>query len=376
MKPRPIFQIMYIVTVNLKFILLAADVYVDESKNALGPYRCQHNDDCSFNRICSHSGWCTDGHTPAQQKEAGPSKHITLASVTPPNFLSPSPSCLTQQSQDATSAKYIPSIFPSFEPSKANTLTPTIEQTIYAVFDTAKYFEKQSNLTLIANLSKWYDPVAVCMLSTSKQNLTYQDAFMKCKEETSTPNATHPFGILSTDDHPEAQDIRHTWCCTSEVPLRQRGYLEALGGHTDPDKHDAELFMESLKASNRSLVLLGDSTSTQMFFALKEELYRETKMPAKMVTKDTRIKIQSLHPSLNFNPFFNVFSWRGVLVYALQFLRFQPETIEYDKATILGIVPALLDIHTDGLVFVANIGHHLGTQTGLTRRGKHHLLKE
>lgn len=233
-----------------------------------------------------------------------------------------------------------------------------------------------------SNLAQWYDPLALCILHAYKENLfplnySYSFALDHCKNELGEGRYPMGFKVLPSSSY--TNKVRSV-CCTEDIPLTDRGFDWVIDGYEDSSATPVLNMLVSMSKKNLSMLLMGDSVNRQYYAALVEELtrengthesvgtYRTFTMPserswfnwpldAKVLASFPQCSAWTPNPArfpeLGPNP-------NTVYLYDLNmwFMALWGELWARDK-----IIPQLLlNDHPSGLVFMANLGHHLAAE--------------
>ena len=118
-------------------------------------------------------------------------------------------------------------------------------------------------------IEKWYGKEGSCMLSARQPiGVLMQTCNVKHIE-------TLPFGGTLTPLSFQRDNKPFGHCCTSDIPLIERGFSNVIDGFEDPNKNTLFRLLHRLLDTKRSLVFIGDSTTAQMFAALIHESRRQ-----------------------------------------------------------------------------------------------------
>lgn len=164
----------------------------------------------------------------------------------------------------------------------------------------------------------WYDNIGTCLLSNQMSYLQYNDAVMNC----SGGHSSGMKGLFPLQIDSSLSDLN--FCCTVELPLRERGYLDAFDGFDDPSTQRALDVLDYLSDKNKSLIFIGDSMNQQFFSAFKLEIRREISfkrindLSVPDAVDTTASLRQSVKHVVDSNLVSNSFSYRGVTVICMK----------------------------------------------------------
>lgn len=232
---------------------------------------------------------------------------------------------------------------------------------LLALVTAIKNYEELVN---ISSVDGWYNGLGQCMLRPNNTITDYTWLFDYCRGQVTDPilrsGNEKAFKTLTTEWSPFIVDsTKHTRCCTSEVPVRERGFIQGFEGFTDPLQKPIMKLIHYLDKNKKFLIFLGDSTSSQMFHALFAELDREdSSMLHKDITTDFKKRYND-SLLLDLDPIYAVFQWRNVLVFDIKLFSFDLENRKTDINVANKLLPNLLHISPHGSFVIANIGHHL-----------------
>lgn len=260
-------------------------------------------------------------------------------------------------------------------------LSEIVARNVYPIHDEEPIRRVKLNHTL---LMTWYDEVATCMIENTG-NQSYWQYLKSCHENSST-KARYNDGFFTLPSSAYNNKVRGC-CCSEDMPVREREFDYVMEGMEDGNQKPMLRLLTALSATNRSMVLLGDSMNSQFFHAMIQEIKRETSLG--ILEGNTIVASRWWHQdgiyqkmgmtgkSLTYfldsykwtPPEFdedgNVLKYNGkqannpVYFYNLNLYYFQPNLAE--EVILAEIIMPLLNTqdHPDGLVVFANIGHHL-----------------
>jgi len=127
-------------------------------------------------------------------------------------------------------------------------------------------------------LSTWYDEVPVCMLRSYKDgtflpNASYNAVLEHCKNISATP-ARYPYGFKILPSSAYSNKVRSV-CCVEDLPLVDRGFDWVMDGYEDGTATPVLDMFLAMSKRNLSILTMGDSVNRQFYGALVEELIRE-----------------------------------------------------------------------------------------------------
>ena len=118
-------------------------------------------------------------------------------------------------------------------------------------------------------IEKWYGVKGSCMLSTRQP---FEELMQSCNLELLE---SLPFGGTLTPFSFYRDNKPFGHCCTSDLPLIERGFADVIEGYEDPNRLTLYRLLSYLLETKRALVFIGDSSTAQMFAALVHESRRE-----------------------------------------------------------------------------------------------------
>lgn len=217
-----------------------------------------------------------------------------------------------------------------------------------------------------STLESWYNQVARCALfSNETSDMEMHEAHFFCKSKFRSINSN--IRSVGSDIHfLPAHNM--TGCPRRDMPLRERGFDEVIPGYEDATATPLLKMFEILSTSNRSLILMGDSTMRQLYYAFMFEARREShRMEFNCGIDGEQFTKNTLGVTLTSKVFSHICVWtppvRGpqsnpVTVYHLsEKEHFVPSAVILEE-----VIPALGNkVHPAGLVLITNIGkrHHV-----------------
>lgn len=195
------------------------------------------------------------------------------------------------------------------------------------------------------------NPVEICMLSGEVDvTAPYEKVLEKCRKN--NPNGTDlVFGGLKTFySAPEG------FCCTAEINLEHRGYSSVIANVSTMNVHYTSKyplhdFFDALEQSNTSVLSIGDSTSSQMDYAMVAELSRS----GRIEDVTSAVKNEILQAGGDVAKIFGVWKRNRTYLYSINLFEFDDEQI---RRAVEVAVDGVISRHSS-LIIIANMGHHL-----------------
>lgn len=238
-------------------------------------------------------------------------------------------------------------------------------------------------------LKTYYDDLPICLMrdSTRVHNESFWDVLDGCRKK-GFGAARYGDGFYTLPSSAFANKQRGT-CCTEDVPIGDRGFDEVVRGYEDGGVNYMVELLELLSATNRSLVLLGDSMNTQVFHAMMEEINRggygsmnKHDFQNRWWSQPDGYERVGMDSSIVYHVMLDVVLWtkegmNPVTLYNMN-LYYHNTLIHHETMLLRVLIPFLsTHEHPAGLLILANIGHHLeGERNSREKRVMHSKMSE